>query len=226
MNNDDILDRLAEDFEPIDPRRLAMIRDRMAADTVPVKPLPSDRVLIGSLTAFFLAFSLLAAWLVSMKGLQALTANQAVFYYGLILVCAVEGAAVVVGEMIPGSAMRARRRIWIAASAVALPLLCVALFNNYSANRFIHFGLGCLEIGSASALVAGVLISLIVRKGFFASQRSAARSTGFFAALAGVAVLALHCPLLSVAHIIVWHFGVLLLGWLMGDLVGRRLESR
>lgn len=229
MNEEEITKRVfggLENLEPLDPNRLKAIRDRIAADAAPVKLLPSNLTLIGLLTAFFVAFSLLAAYIVRMLGLHVLTPVQMAFYFGLILLCAVGGAAVVVGEMIPGSRLRSRRRTWIVSTAVILPLTCVALFSSYDTRRFMHYGLPCFEIGSAVALITGLLLSLFLRKGFLASQRSAARVTGFFAALAGVAVLALHCPLLSVAHIFVWHFGVLLVGWLVGDLVGRRLETR
>jgi hypothetical protein len=219
-------EEITNDVEPLDSNRLAAIRERIVAETAPVTPLPSDTALIGFLTGVFVAFTFLAAFIVHMNAPAVLSPAQMTFYYGLILVSAVEGAAVVVGEMIPGSPLRARRSFWVVATALALPLVCVALFGNYSVRRFVHFGIPCFEVGSLSAAVAGLLFSLLIRKGFVASRRSAARVVAFFAALSGVAVLALHCPLLSIPHILVWHFGVLLVAWLVGDFIGRRLESR
>jgi hypothetical protein len=116
--------------------------------------------------------------------------------------------------------------MWMVASALILPLTCIIIFRSYSTIHFVSRGIPCFELGSVSALGAGVLLSLFLRKGFLGFRKSAARAAGFLAALAGVAVLALHCPYLSVTHIVTWHFGVLLAGWLVGDLIGRRLEPR
>ena len=213
-------------IEALDEEHLSAIRERVVAASAPVKPLPSDRVLIAFLTAVFLAFILLVARIVKMRALGALTPVQMLAYFGLILACALAGAAVIVGEMIPGSRLRSGSRMWMAATAVILPLTCVAIFRSYSTVHFVSLGIPCFEMGSACALGASLLLSLFLRKGFVAFRRSAARVAGFLAALAGVAVLALHCPFLSVAHIVTWHFGVLLAGWLAGDLIGRRLEPR
>lgn len=226
MNYDEFTQRLTDDLEPFDPDRLAAIRARLAAEAAPVKPLPPDRTLIGVITAAFLGFTLLGALLTRILAPHVLSPVQMAFYYGLILICAVEGAAVVVGEMIPGSELRSRSFIWTLATAIALPLLCILLFRSYDTERFVQRGLACLETGSVAAIAAGVLVSMALRLGFAASQRSAARAAGLFAALAGVAVLALHCPLLSVPHILIWHFSVLLIGWAGGDLVGWRMEAR
>ena len=74
--------------------------------------------------------------------------------------------------------------------------------------------------GCACAFLGGVLFSLILKKSFFSSPLAAATSIGFFAGLAGVAVLALHCPVQSVPHIVVWHMTVLGIGAAGGAIAG------
>jgi negative regulator of sigma F NrsF-like protein len=215
-----------ENFEPLDHERLSTIRNQLVAGAAPVTPLSSDRVLIAFVTTVFLIFAAAVGYGVHMKALHALTAQQMAVYFSLIFLSALAGAAVVVGEMAPGSKWRSGAQTWMIGTALALPLTCVALFHSYDARRFVPIGLRCFSLGSISAIAAAFLLSLFLRKGFLAFPRSAARVTGFLAALAGVAVLALHCPLLSVPHIVVWHFGILLSAWLFGDMIGRRLESR
>lgn len=219
-------EEISNEIETLDPDRLAAIRDRVVAGTSPVKPLPSDGTLIGLLAGGFAGFAALAGYLTHMSALHVLSGAQMTFYYGVILICAVEGASVIVGEMIPGSGLRPRRWFWVGLTITALPLVCWAIFDNYDMKRFERLGMPCFMLGSVTGLIAGVLLALFVRRGFVARQRSAARAVAIFAGLTGFGVLALHCPFLSIPHILVWHFGVVIFGWLIGDLIGWRLESR
>ncbi len=210
----------------LDAEFLRKLRAEIGADIVPVSPLPSDGALIGRLVAAAVAFIVLVAFAVRMLGIDALSPLQMLVYFGVILSSVAAGAAVITGEMIPGSRLRSRGTLWAIATSAGLVLVSVALFRNYDLGRFVRLGMPCLEIGSVAAMTAGLLLSLHVRRGFLGFPRAAARRIGFFAAVSGVAVLALHCPYLNVSHILVWHFGVLLLGWLAGDLAGRFLEER
>jgi Negative regulator of sigma F len=214
------------DFEPLDPERLSVVRSRLMGASTPVKPLWPDQALIAVFSVALLAFTAAVSYAVRMKALDVLTPWQMVVYYGVVLLSILVGASVAVGEMIPGSRWRSGAQIWILGTALALPLACVAIFHNYDTSRFVAAGVPCFSLGLVSGIAAALLVSLLLRKGFLGFPISAARVTGFLSALAGVAVLALHCPLLSVSHIVVWHFGVLLMGWLVGNLLGRRLESR
>jgi hypothetical protein len=213
------------EFEPLDQERLSAVRSRLMEASTPVKPLWPDRALIAAFTVVLLAFTVAVSYAVRMKALDVLTPWQMVVYYGIILLSILAGAAVAVGEMIPGSRWRAGAQIWILGTALALPLACIAIFHSYETTHFVPAGVPCFSLGLVSGIAAAFLLSLLLRKGFLGFPVSAARVTGFLSALAGVAVLALHCPLLSVFHIVVWHFGVLLVGWLVGNLLGRRLES-
>ena len=212
--------------EPLNQEQLSSIRNKLIAEAEPVKPLPSNLALITLVSTVFLVFAGAIGFAVRMKALHVLTAGQMAVYFGLIFLSALAGAAVVVGEMVPGSRLRSGAKTWMAGTALALPLASVVLFQSYDSRHFVSVGLPCFSLGSATAITSAFLLSLFLRKGFLGFARSAARVTGFLAALAGVAVLALHCPLLSVSHIVVWHFGVLLAAWLVGDAIGRRLEPR
>ncbi len=205
---------------PLDQERVDRIQKVIAASLTRVRPLPSDWTLVWSLLALFIAFSLIAAIPVGYNGFHVLDAYRRSAYYGLILLCAAFLAITAVQEMIPGSQRKITPRWTIVAAMLSLALLAWLLFQNFNLDRFVPLGIPCLRLGVICAVISGALFWLIVRKGFFSSPVAAWAAVGFFAGLAGVAVLALHCPIQNSAHIIVWHLGAMAVGGVGGALVG------
>jgi hypothetical protein len=203
-----------------DTTRISEIQRLITASLKPVRPLPPDRKLVWSLLSLFTAFSLVAAVPVSYKGFHVLNGYQRFAYYGLIMLCAAGFSITSVQEMIPGSKHKASAKWTIVATILSLALLVSVLFHNFDLGRFVPLGIPCLRLGSVCAVVSGALSWFLFRKGFFASPVAASASVGFFAGLAGVAVLALHCPIENSAHILVWHLGAMVLGGLGGAVVG------
>jgi hypothetical protein len=215
------------------PEEIAKIKNLLSSDLKPARSLPSDRKLVTALLLFFICFAVLAAWPFHYFGLRALTANQMAIYFGVIVACAFLCAVAIVQEMIPGSQRRIRPSLAIALGATGLVAVTVILFPNFDSSHFVRYGMGCFRVGSFCGLVAGLLLWLTIRRGFFTSPISGAIVAAFFASLAGVAVLAMHCSLLTVPHILVWHFGVLAvgaaagtgLGWLCEILNAKRFSA-
>ncbi|MDQ2777020.1 MAG: DUF1109 domain-containing protein [Acidobacteriota bacterium] len=212
---------------------IAAIKKLLSSDLERAKALPSDRKLVTLLLLFFVSFAVLAAWPFHYFGLHALTANQMAVYFGVIAACAFLCAVAIVQEMIPGSRRRIRPALAIALGTSGLVAVTVMLFPNLDSSHFVRYGMGCFRVGSLCGVVAGLLLWLTLRKGFFTSPVSGAVTVAFFASLAGVAVLAMHCSLLTVPHILVWHFGVLAvgaaagtgLGWLFENLNAKRFSA-
>lgn len=204
----------------LDRERIDQFQKLITGSLRPVRTLPSDRTLVWKLLAFFTAFSLLAAIPVGYKGFHVLNEYQRFAYYGLILLCAACFSITTVQEMIPGSKRRASPGWTIAAATLSLAVLVSVLFHNFDLDRFVALGIPCLRLGCICALAGGALSWLILRKGFFTSPVAAGVTVGFFAGLAGVAVLALHCPIQNSAHIIVWHLGPMALGGVGGAILG------
>lgn len=204
----------------LDPERVNQIQRLITASLHPVRSLPSDRTLVWSFLALFTAFSLVAAVPVGYKGFHVLNVYQRFAYYTLILLCASWFSITTVQEMIPGSKRKASPRWTILAAISLLALLVSVIFRNFDLDRFVPLGIPCLTLGCISAIVSGALFWFILRKGFFTSPVVAGATVGFFAGLAGVAVLALHCPIQNSAHIIVWHLGAMVLGGIGGAILG------
>ena len=209
-----------------DPVRLEHIYGNISSSLQPVRPLPSDSKLTLLLLTAFIVFSILAALAIGVKGYFVMSLTQRLVYYGAILVLATLLSNAVVKQLIPGSATGLRPAFLISAGLVCLALLAVVLFQAFGLNHFVKLGIPCLSLGSLGALAGAFLGSFLVRWGLATAPRRTGVLTGFFAGLAGFAVLALHCPYLNAPHILVWHLAPVVLATCCGALVGALLEPQ
>jgi hypothetical protein len=214
-----MLEALAAPSELPDPQLLARIEQSIDESLRPVRPLPSDRTMIALATGLLVAF---AGVIIphGFKALHVLTATQKLLYYAVIAVSAVLVAAATVHEMIPGSRMRIRPTVAVAAALFSISAIVTLLFQDFRLTEFVKLGLPCLEVGTACAFVAALLASFLLRKGFPSSPVRLFVTAGSLSGLAGVAALALHCPIENSAHVIVWHLGVIVIGAAAGAAVG------
>ena len=204
----------------LDRERIDQLQALITTSLTPVRPLPSNRMLISSLLAVFAVFSLIAAIPVGYFGFHVLNTAQKFAYYTVILLCAMWFSVAMVHEMIPGSKETASPGVRILTGMLSLALVPMGLFHNFDLHRFVPLGIPCLRLGLICAVVSGALFWFVLRKGFFTSPAAAGATAGCFAGLAGVAVLALHCPILNSAHIIIWHLGAMVVAVFGGVLVG------
>jgi len=212
-----------------DEEHLSSIRGLLTASLRPVRPLPSDPTLILLALVSFLAFSLLATVPVDYRGFHHLSTIQRLAYYATIALSAVLFSAAVVQEIIPGARRRLTPGLIVAFSLLSLVVVSVGLFPNFGLDHFVKIGVPCLRLGIVCAAVGGFLAYFLLRKGFASSPVRATTITGFFAGLAGVAVLALHCPVQNAAHMMVWHLGAMTIAGAGGALIGflqQRLAAR
>ena len=207
--------------------RVQRIQELLGARLTAVRPLASDRKLTCQFLATFIAFSMLAAIPFGYQGFDLLNGYQKSAYYGAISIAAAWLAVTMVREMIPGSKRKVSPWWAILGALVSLAFLTALLFRDFDLDRFVSLGAPCLRLALICAIVSGGLFWFILRRGFFTSLIEAGASIGAFAGLAGVAVLALHCPIENSAHVLVWHLGAVVLGGIAGALAGRlRLRLR
>jgi hypothetical protein len=85
-------------------------------------------------------------------------------------------------------------------------------------------GLVCMKNGLTYSVPAALLFWLLLRRGAILSPKLIGAVTGGLAGLIGLSVLEVNCPNLNIFHILVWHWGVVLLSSLAGALVGTATE--
>jgi len=148
----------------------------------------------------------------------------------LAIICAALALAILVVAQALARLMRpgARSVGAIVAAALALPLLemlfLVLLHDRGTGGEFFHWGVPCLTAGLVSALPAGLLTWLLMRRGLIVNYAGAGLAIGAMAGLSGLAMLEMHCGNLTLPHVAVWHGGVLaisagaglLAGWTFG----------
>jgi hypothetical protein len=94
------------------------------------------------------------------------------------------------------------------------------LFHDYSLGRFVHWGTGCLRAGLLCAIPVALVVWFIVRRGYVLRPVSTGAAIGCIAGLAGLTALEIHCPILTIPHVAVWHAAVVLVCAAAGALAG------
>ncbi|MCC6392079.1 MAG: DUF1109 family protein [Bryobacterales bacterium] len=216
--------RQAEVPSPKLPDKLdATVRRIVHRDLRPLRPLPSNRVLVAALAALLAAlvagFSLhfgRSGWVALPAGSAAVLVVFTVLVAGLTLPS-------LVWSLVPASAFRWRPAAPLLFFAAGYPLAAAVLFPHEAARRFA--GLPCLASGVAVALASSVVIFVLVRKGYAGSLPSTGALLGGSGALVGFVVLQLHCPILDAWHLSVWH-GLIIAIPIAAGLAAGRLFAR
>ena len=205
--------------------KISAIQDSLIANLQPVRPLPSNGKLILLALLFFVVFVNAVTMLFGYQGFAHMSVMQKTFYGATILLLGIAFIKAISEQLIPGQ--RARIGVvWpIVGSIVVLALLVSGFFPQFDTDRFVERGIPCLWLGMACAAVYCLLEYPFVRRGFAPSPVLAGAIVAGFGGLAGVGVLALHCPLQNAAHIMVWHLGAIALSAAAGLLLVRLAQS-
>lgn len=204
----------------VDRAALEGVRAQIFADLKPVRPLAPVSAFAG---IFLFAAGVLACATASLKGFYgppALSAVQGTAILGALGALLVWAAYTVALGMRPGARVASGVKLFAVALGV-MELAFLALFHDYTPGRFVHWGLGCFRMGIACAAVTALAASLAVRRGYVVARVSTGAAIGGLAGLAGLAALELHCPILNVPHLAIWHAGVLVASAGIGAAVGR-----
>jgi hypothetical protein len=215
-----MLESLHPPGQPPDAQRLARLKERIGGTTTAVRPLPSDESMFAIGLLVFLAFSILLAAAVGFQGFLRLNALQRICDYAAILVAAALFSLAIVPEIVPGARRRISLFTLVILLLLALSLTTVTLFPNFDLAYFVKRGVPCLRFGLVCAAISAALGYWLIKKGYASSPVRAGAIFGGFTGLVGVAALALHCPILNAAHILVWHCGAILISALAGALLG------
>jgi len=205
------------------PDRIESIQRLVVSSMYPVRPLPSNRVLVSSVLGLFVLLAFICTLPFGWLGLHALSSGQKLLYFGLILLLAYVLGRAVVEDMIPGSLRRVNRPVLIGGAFPLAGAAVALLFPSFATVRFVHFGIPCLRLGLVCAAIGGLFLFLLLRRGFLTAPFQTCCLAGVLAGLVGFGGLAIHCPLLQASHILVWHLGAVFLAGMSGALVGSLL---
>jgi hypothetical protein len=205
--------------------REALLPGRIFADLRPVRPLPAAPIL--------LLFCLLPALVVvaagvkvfGLGGWQSQSVVLRVLLLGPVGIALVAASHNFSRQMIPGS-----RRLF---SAWAVELLAAGVFIGTVAIAFHHkYSIdmaaadeACFRNGVILSAAAIGLALLAARRGVWLDRVASSLQLAALASAAALLVLTLYCPVLTASHVLVAHFGalvvVLLSAWGIGRVVDR-----
>jgi len=201
-----------------DPALLQRIGDSLRSDLRPVHPLPSTKAIAATLSLVFASAALIGATALGWFGFQRLTAIAIAVIFPVLAALAVMAANASATAMIPGSPRPFHPAVLLLIAWLGIEIVFSLVFHDYSTGQFVHQGMVCLRAGLLWAAPTGIVVWLVIRRGFAVDRGAAGIAVGTLAGLAGLTVLELHCPNLRLPHIAVWHLAVLPIAALVGQM--------
>jgi len=182
----------------------------------PVRPLPPSWVFLTVFMVIFLAIAAFGMLLVDDLGWEALAAFQRTVVFTSLAASATLLAFSTVRQMQPGSRNFFSPALLPIAVFLLLSLAVASIFGYGNNPDFVRNGMACFKAGISFALPSGLLFWWILSRGVVLHRYVAGATAGMLAGLIGTSVLEVKCPILDMAHIIVWHLGVAVAGSFAG----------
>ncbi|HLK66707.1 MAG TPA: NrsF family protein [Bryobacteraceae bacterium] len=222
---DDILKRAASAPHEVDREAIKRASDLILPALKPVRPLPSTGVVALTLQVIFVVVAILGATALGNNGIRVLNKLQALLIFAALGVSARLASVAAASEMVPAHPKRIAPPVLLAGATGLFVLVFGVLFYDYRLDRFVREGLSCVGAGLVYAGMAGLLIWLVLRRGYILDPAAAGLAAGTLAGLTGLGMLELHCPILKSLHLMVWHTAVIPLSALGGYLAGRMVHD-
>ena len=204
--------------------RLKQIQTAMVESLRPVRPLASSRVYLLAFTLISLAVVVLGSFLLGMSGWDALSKVQRTIVFTALTASAILLAVSVVRQMAPGGKHSLSPRLLPIGILALLIVVIAAVFRIRHESAFVPDGLACLRTGLTYSIPAAFLFSLLLSGGAIMYPKLIGAAAGGLAGLIGLSVLEVQCPNLNEYHILVWHWGVILLCSIGGLSLGAAVE--
>jgi Negative regulator of sigma F len=210
---------------PVDTTVLDRIRGSVLSSIKPVRLLAPTGVFVLAFLIIFGAAALAGALHFGIYGLPVLTIVQRIAIFSMLFGLAAMAAVTAARSMRPGAQALAGGTVF-AITLIAEQAVFLSVFHDYTLGHFLAWGIGCLRSGLLCALPAGLLMWLFLRRGYIVSPVSSGVAIGALSGISGLTALELHCPILTIPHVAIWHVGVVALSTGAGAFAGWIARSR
>jgi len=205
-------------------KQVKRIQARILEDLKPVRPLAPSRFFLFACAIIFLSIVAIGVTPFGMNGWGALSMAQRFTVFAVLAASAVLLAISMVGQMVPGSKYALAPAALPIGILTALVVAIAATFRSKEESAFLADGLACVRSGLTYSIPAALLFWLLVRRGAILFPKLIGAAAGGLAGLIGLSVLEINCSNLNVFHILVWHWGVVLISSVAGVLFGAAVE--
>ena len=180
---------------------VARITEHM--DLTPVRPLAGDKALTLRLLAVLGAAVVGGVAVVGIHSHRGADEVTWLLLYGCLVVASSALGVCLPRRVVPGSAFSGAH--WVSFVALALFAAGVsARFGRMDLADPIRVGAGCLTVGTLWGVAAAAGVWVVLRRGVWLGAGTGGLA-GLAAAMSGLAGLTLHCPILDVSHVLLWH---------------------
>lgn len=204
----------------LDPAVLERVRRPLLSSVSRVRPLAPPAFFAAGFLLILTAVAVIGGKMLGMHGLPVLTPAARALIFATLILLASLAAIAIARDMRPGEKILGGWLLF-AASFIAIEAVFFLLFHDYTMGKFVRSGTGCLKAGLFFAAPTGLFAWLLLRRGYVVAPVSAGAAIGTLAGLAGLAALELHCPILTIPHVAVWHAAVFVASIGAGVLAGR-----
>jgi hypothetical protein len=201
-------------------RQLKRIQAGILENLKPVRPLPPSRIFLFAFALIFLAVVAVG----TLNGWSALSIEQKIAIFATLAASAVLLALSMIRQMVPGSKHAVSPATLPIAILLVLMLVIAAMFRSEEESAFVANGLMCIRNGLEYSIPTALLFWMLLRRGAMLFPKLIGAAAGGFAGLIGVSVLEINCSNLNVYHILIWHWGVILITSLAGVALGAIVE--
>jgi hypothetical protein len=212
----------------LSPRLRERIGNSIPLSIARVQPLAPAALWVVLFLVFYAAIGVGAAGRLGVYGWPVLSLAARLLIFSALLALSILAAFATARQMRPG-ARTVRGGVLFAVTFLAMETVFFAVFRDYNLGHFFRSGLSCLTSGLLTAVPAGGSVWLLVRRGYILAPISAGCAIGAVAGLTGLFALELHCPILTIPHVAIWHMGVLVISASLGAAggwIGSRAPSR
>jgi hypothetical protein len=211
--------------EPVPGERLLdRIQAMIATRLQPVRPLAPMPFFVVACAVIFLGVVATGIVRSTMNGWAALNEAQRIAVFSTLIGSAILLAVSMIGQMVPGNKYAIAPGLVPIGVLTALMVILAVTFRPREEEAFVPSGLACVRRGLTYSIPAALLFWLLLRRGTILLPRLVGAAVGGLAGLVGFSVLELNCPNMNLFHIVVWHWGVILIGTAAGALIGAVAE--
>ncbi len=191
----------------LEPGLVERTSARIPLDFAAVKPLAPAQFYAALFLFVSLAIGGLIGWKKGLYGLPRLNGGQAAVIFGILGILFVLAAFALARDMRPGARSLAGGTIFLLGLG-SIEAAFLGLFSDYHMGPFLHQGLGCFGLGMSCSMLTALAGWAALRRGYIVAPVSTGAVLGALAGLSGLTALELHCPVLLVPHLAIWHTAV------------------
>jgi hypothetical protein len=217
------LDKAHNGLEP-SAGRLKQIQAAINEGLRPVRPLASSRVYLLAFMLISVAVVAIGSSLLGINGWDALRSIQRITVFTTLTASAFLLAISVVRQMAPGGKHSISPSLLPIGILTPLILVVAVVFQVRHESAFVPDGLACLRTGLTYSIPAALLFWVLLSRGAVLYPKLTGAAAGGLAGLIGLSVLEVKCSNLNVYHILLWHWGVILLCSVGGLSLGAAVE--